>query len=364
MSYSIECYFNDSTIAITRAYTSYWDSGNKAYNSSDLVASGFTGSMTFQATAASNCSFKQWVYHVGKISNPTQYSTSNPFVYTGEENIYIRAEGQTNGTTTPTDPTSWYVTAQSVGLVSSSYQKSFSVGEYQIYRLSVSFANSGTATFYSSGSLDTRGFLSTSTAWSSSTGVPTNILTEDDDSGGSANFSFTYSVTANTTYYLYLRAYSDQYSGTTTVNITPPAGSSRPQAGQITNVSVTSDSITVRGTDIAGATSYQFAIRKSSDPSSATLYYTSSESSYTFSGLSPSTTYVVNYRGMNDSYEGVYGTSQNVTTSSQASASGYVYIYTSSGWKPAVPYIYDSGSGEWKVATPYIYNNGWKIASS
>lgn len=197
--------------------------------------------------------------------------------------------------------------------------------------------------------------------------MPTNILTEDDDSGGSSNFSFTYSVTANTTYYLYLRAYSNQYSGTTTVNITPPTGSSRPQAGQITNVSVTADSITVRGTEIAGATSYEFAIRKSSDPSSATLFYTNSTSSYTFSGLSPSTTYVVNYRGMNDSYDGVYGTSQNVTTSSQASASGYVYIYTSGGWKAATPYIYDRSSASWKVATPYIYDRSsgsWKTASS
>lgn len=87
-------------------------------------------------------------------------------------------------------------------------------------------------------------------------------------------------------------------------------------AGRITSTSSTDTTITIRFTSISGAVGYQVAIRKES-VSGATEYKIGNRTSYTFGGLTPDTTYVVNYCGIDsDGDRGYYITSSvtRVTT--------------------------------------------------
>ena len=70
---------------------------------------------------------------------------------------------------------------------------------------------SGNITVYSSSSYDTYGYLYNSSL---------SQLTYNDDGGSNSNFSYTYSVTAGTLYYIGIKAYSSSTSGTATLYIT------------------------------------------------------------------------------------------------------------------------------------------------
>ena len=223
MSYTVTCYCNDETIKTSSVYiASAGITRTGTYGSSSLgdyeefTVSGLTESWSakFTATPASGCSFYRWVYRVGSTSATAQYSYSNPFTYTGGKNIYIRAEGTQ-------DVETWDLSTGAFGAISSSAYDDFYLGEMQMYRYSVTFNYSGTATFYTTGSLDTYGYLSTSTGFDSANGKPTSILAENDD-GDSTNFSISYDVTAGTTYYVWVRPLSSTGSGSTVLNISVP----------------------------------------------------------------------------------------------------------------------------------------------
>ena len=94
-----------------------------------------------------------------------------------------------------------------------------------VTRITFTCANSGSATFYSEGSLDVVGYLSDTTSFDSENGRPTSYLKTDDDSGGNSQFSMTHSVTAGRTYYLWVRCYSKTASGDVVIYIQPPEGS-------------------------------------------------------------------------------------------------------------------------------------------
>lgn len=114
----------------------------------------------------------------------------------------------------------WVLQTANLSTVSTSISRSLSIAKKTMYRYQMTFAKSGKVTFASSGSTDTHGYLSTTTAWDNSTGVPTSYIEFGDDEDG-VNFSFSRSVTAGTTYYLWVRGYNDATSGSTTVLITP-----------------------------------------------------------------------------------------------------------------------------------------------
>lgn len=93
MAFSFTCYGADSAIESTDIYATYIDmSWNVPFGDTKFV-DGFTYKLTFTANPASDCSFYRWVYRLGSTTATVQYSYSNPFVYTGDEDIYIRAEG-------------------------------------------------------------------------------------------------------------------------------------------------------------------------------------------------------------------------------------------------------------------------------
>lgn len=93
MSYKLTVYFQDECIDSTYIYTQHFT--HTGYYGDDFYSTtGLTFEVRLEATPASGCKFTRWVYRVGSTTGTVQYSTSNPFIYNGEENLYIRAEGE------------------------------------------------------------------------------------------------------------------------------------------------------------------------------------------------------------------------------------------------------------------------------
>ena len=221
MSYKITVYFQDECIDNTYIYTSYFT--YRGYYGDDYYStSGLTFQVRFTANPASGCSFTRWVYRLGSTTGTVRYSYSNPFTYTGDQDIYIRAEGEYD----EPEIDYWTLGSANLGTITSDTSVKLSIRPYTLYRRKVIFSKSGTAKFYTEGtSVDTIGYLSTSTGWDDEYGEPSSYLKYDDDSNGMPNFYISYEVTANKAYYIWVRAYSDSSSGSTTLYIEPPADS-------------------------------------------------------------------------------------------------------------------------------------------
>lgn len=221
MSYAITVYFNDDTIESTDIYTQYFsytgEAGDDYYSTS-----GLTFSVKFTANPAPGCNFTRWVYRLGSTSATVRYSTSNPFTYSGDQDIYIRAEGEEEYVEPEPDEPTWSkATTKSLGTISETYNRYFYASEYTVYPHSFKFENAGEAYFYCDSSYDTEAFLSTSSAsLDSESGEPTSYLAYHD--GGSGDFDFSYTVNANTTYILWVKCYYGDDSGYLDLYIEPP----------------------------------------------------------------------------------------------------------------------------------------------
>lgn len=96
------CYFNDQGIEHTLIESG--DNDYIGYYGDDKVSyTGFTEDLYFTATASSGCTFKCWVYRTGSDESSAntaavRATTKNPFIYTGDEFIVIRAESNEHGT--------------------------------------------------------------------------------------------------------------------------------------------------------------------------------------------------------------------------------------------------------------------------
>lgn len=249
MAYKVTYYCNDSKILETSAefYNSNGALIKYSHEYGDDVDLGpwsdFTfvvdsdySEVTFRVTPDTGCKFSHWVYRVGSTTATERTSTSNPFTYTGGQDIYIRAVGTEIGG--GDDDDTWACKTGSIGTLSGIYSKSFSFDRYNlIYCYSVSFTNSGVATFYTTGDCDTVGYLTQTTSWSvkpdeygNDVAVPRQYLQTDDESGGddndpyNHNFSISHEVSANTTYYIWIRTYVGQPDEPTILHIKPPGG--------------------------------------------------------------------------------------------------------------------------------------------
>lgn len=95
MSYKVTLYFNNEYIESTDFEASggwYYYTGY--YGDDFLEVGGFSDSTVFTANPTSDGEFTRWVYRLGSVSGTVKYSYSNPFIYTGTQDIYIRAEGE------------------------------------------------------------------------------------------------------------------------------------------------------------------------------------------------------------------------------------------------------------------------------
>ncbi len=322
MSYKITVYFNDEDIATTRIFgANGFVDVTKAYGSSAYSATGFSGTTTFTATPASGCVFTQWVYRVGGTDAAQQTSTSNPFRYSGTEELIIRAEGKVSSSSTP----SWTRYTGAFGTISSYDYVDISLGRYELYRYSVSFSESGTAYFYTEGTeVDVCGYLSTSSGWESENGEPSSYIKYDDDGHGAPNFGIQYNVTAGTTYYVWVRGLSGSSSGDVTLCIEPPAKSwSQNQKDYGT--------ISAKKTESISISSYTLYRRKVVFSKSGTAkFYTTGTSTDTYGYLSTSTSWnsttgrPTDYLASNDdgNGDGNFYISYNVT----AGTAYYVWV--------------------------------------
>lgn len=121
--------------------------------------------------------------------------------------------------------TEWFIQdTGDFGYISSEESDSYYLSEFGVVRIKVGFENSGVATFYSSGASSSRGYLSESTSFDTSSGKPDDYLEYDSNTSG--DFEFTCEVEAGTYYYLFVRHRYEDESGYIDVYITPPGGSS------------------------------------------------------------------------------------------------------------------------------------------
>ena len=84
--------------------------------------------------------------------------------------------------------------------------------------------------------------------------------------------------------------------------------------GTITSISATSTTIRITYTSISGASGYEIAWRRSGETGATTIR--TSSLSYTITGLTPDTEYVVNYRGYNSGGDGSYMSSGRTISTS------------------------------------------------
>lgn len=104
--------------------------------------------------------------------------------------------------------TSWTVAhTKTISSITEENCTHISLESGEVYRFKVSFSTAGPITFFSQGNYDTIAYLSDSTSFDVDSGEPYSILEWADGGGNGDNFSFTYDVTANTYYYLFVRLY-------------------------------------------------------------------------------------------------------------------------------------------------------------
>lgn len=226
-------YFRDENIALTTIYASNeGQTYTGLYGDPAIEKTGFTGSLRFTAEAEDGYEFYRWVYRVGddKASSATatvQYSTSNPFTYSGGGYITIRAEATDSGSGGGGDEEEFRLISYSRGEVTTGISVERTVGEWDLCRIGCKFAVSGTVQFYSDSEsgVDPAGYITTTTDWNKDKGIPIleNDENWDDDSGGGTDFSLEIKVEAGKMYYFWWNLF-DVGGGTVTVYIIPPEG--------------------------------------------------------------------------------------------------------------------------------------------
>ena len=249
MSYRITIYCNDDRIYKTSAYIpNLGKTYSGTYGSSTLgewkefSVSGITGSARFSVEPESGCKFSYWAYRVGSTDGtltylyPGEESTTascddnGVLTYTGEQDIFIRAEGRVNKDETPWKPWSTFSIDNVNYEAGSAYLGYYDednnavegIAPYQLQYGRVTFSRSGYAHFYSVSDLDLVAFLSDEAALSHDWSEPASILAYDDESGDNHNFDIKYYVTAGKEYYLYVRGATGQEEGWVEVVATEP----------------------------------------------------------------------------------------------------------------------------------------------
>jgi hypothetical protein len=199
------------------------------YNSSGtLVSAGV--SYIEPITSTTDRSGGDYTFASGIAANTTYYVVCS--VFRTDTNQQIATLTSSNFTTTSSgggggeDTTSWYVTRENLGTVDSqsaviNIERPLTISRYQLYCFQVRFSCSGTVYFSTTGSYDTIGYLTTSYDPDLVNGWPNDYESNpwDDDSGTDSNFRIRQNVTAGTTYYLWVRFWSETNSGTTTLHI-------------------------------------------------------------------------------------------------------------------------------------------------
>jgi len=213
---------------------------------------------------------------------------------------------------TTTVPTSTIAPAASIysstlAIGSSTFTRSGATGSFYFEAIQVSVTTTGTYIFQSGSNFDDYGYLY-QTSFNPSNPV-SNIVTSDDDSGGSARFQFSATLQAGTTYILVITTYSSGATGSISVTVSGPvrATLTRLTVGSGSNISSTT---TVRPTTVGSfSSSYSSTLSSSSSTftrsgSSGIFYFEAIQVSITTTG-----TYIFQSGSSFDDYGYLYQTS-------------------------------------------------------
>ena len=222
MAYKVTVYFNDADIASTNIYgyktdePMGWVDSDFSYGQSAISAN-FSGTIKFEATPADGCEFTRWVYRTikegEKEENAEQkYSYNNPFSYSGNDEIIIRAEGRKSS------GTQWSMVNDNFNFgVDENFSLTDNLGRYSVIRYNcVTYWSSGTATIRATSSMQIEGYIAPlDTEIDPDDGVPTTYIAMD-DGGSGYGFELTFNVKANTTYALFIKSETGTETGTVT----------------------------------------------------------------------------------------------------------------------------------------------------
>lgn len=159
-------------------------------------------------------------------------SPDTSYVIYAQLTYYVNGESNTESTsiicTTETGETGeWEIVYQkSLSKLEDMYEYTRSYNEGDVVRFEFDCKYSGLAEFYTTGNVDTIGYLGTSTSFNESTGKPKNPLESNDNGGDDGNFWFTYDVEAGERYYVWVRCKDISDSGKITFCIIPPESGS------------------------------------------------------------------------------------------------------------------------------------------
>jgi hypothetical protein len=244
MSYGFTVYTDRESIATTKVYSQ--TSGityTYAYGTGQHSSLGFSDGhyLKFTAEPADGYEFYRWVYHIGSPTATEQYVYANEdeddpstFIYYGSEgnDIYIAAEGRYVGSGEPEEPEvkRWSMyNGGDLGIIEGHTTRNVWLMPSGVFVYSFKFAKDGYASFYTTyasdimGEYNTYGQLSIISDFDDINGCSYVGLASDDNSGDGYNFSFTYYVYADTTYYLWVRSKSHlAETGATYMHIIPP----------------------------------------------------------------------------------------------------------------------------------------------
>jgi len=245
-------------------------------------------------------------------------------------------------------------------------ESTLSVTVPQNVKVPVSFriSSSGTYTFYTEGSLDTIGYLTYANVTSN---PENNYIAWNDDGGSGNNFLITATLSAGS-YKIWVCAYSD-YSGSTTLHISPKTGTF---TGSISATGTTTATATASFANGDSGFSYYRYVRVKlgntwKEFTRETTSKGGSTSSFTvnLTGLSSNTTYTYEIRLYYSTSSNPGQTASNYTdtyiycngsfTTNQSATGLMIYV---GGWKDCLPYVYTSIG--WKRAYSRMYINEWK----
>lgn len=191
--------------------------------------------ISIQAFTTDGYRFKRWVYRY-QTATSTQYeSKDNPFTYEGSYDLYIRAESE--------EVLPWILKTTSVYIpIGSKETFNITLSQRNLHLFIVNFVNSGTARFYTTGSVDTFGMISEKYNYAEGSSTPFDIEQYDDDSYDGRNFYFTYYVDASKSYYVWVRGINEYTSGSTQLVIeNTPTSNIAPWSWEFSNGDATDD---------------------------------------------------------------------------------------------------------------------------
>lgn len=246
MSYKITVYCDQASIKTTHVnIPSVGANYYGAYGSTSLNADGATvisglndsWGAKITATPATDCTFTKWEYWTGSANAThddwTPEGDTNTFSYAGGADLYIRAHGAaaggdsggSSGGDSGGSGDRWYTKSTTdLGEIYESTHgpEAFYLNPRQAYFFKFKFQNSGKAKFYTTGSVDTYGYLCYESDFTPADGEPGDWIAENDDGAYGTNFSITYNVKANTTYYVLIRGVDLNEEGFVEFYIEPP----------------------------------------------------------------------------------------------------------------------------------------------